>query len=141
MNTILVSIVSAESSIYTGSAEYIIAPAVNGEIGIYPKHAPLLGKLKPGVVRIKLPNQETQEIFAISGGFIEVHGTSVVILADIVVRSDELDEARLLEQKQIAQAKLNSSDLDYSKAYTELELVIAQLKALDYINKSLQAGK
>ena len=139
MNTMQVEVVSSEQQIFSGKAEYVVAPAINGDIGIYPRHIALISKLKAGLFRIKLPDQEEHRVYAISGGFVEVQSSKVTVLADIVERTDDLDEARLLEQKQAAEQKIKSgigvSQDDTAKAYANLELVIAQLKALDYLRK------
>lgn len=134
-----VDLVSAEEQIFSGEAEYIVAPAADGEIGIFPHHIPLISKLRPGLFRVKLPHKEMQLVYVISGGFIEVQGNKVSVLADVVERTEKLDEAKLLEQKHIAEQKLKAQDSTMNqtdaKAYAALELIIAQLKALDYINK------
>lgn len=140
-NLIKVDLVDSEREIFSGEAEFIIAPAVEGELGIYPHHAPLISKLKPGVLRVKVPEQTEHLVFAISGGYIEIQNNHVSVLADIIERTDELDEARLLEQKAAAMAKIKHSDstsLTYDVAMAEiaLDLAIAQLKALDYLKKS-----
>ena len=139
MTTMQVNLVSSEQQIFSGIAEYVVAPGSEGEIGIFPRHIALLSKLKPGLFRIKLPEKETQLVFAISGGFLEVQGNTVTVLADVVERSDDLDHAKLLEAKLAAEEKLKhaSSTLgsDDAKAYAALEFVIAQLKAVDYLQK------
>lgn len=139
MTTMQVDMVSAEEQIFSGEAEYVVAPGHDGEIGIYPHHMPLISKLRPGLFRVKLPQKEIQLVYAISGGFIEVQGNKVSILADVVERTEDLDEAKLLEQKRLAEEKLkaagSSLDKGDAKAYAALELIIAQLKAVDYVNK------
>ena len=139
-NVMKVDVVDSESQIFSGEAEYLIAPALEGEIGIYPHHIPLITKLNLGVLRIQIPGQEVQEVLAISGGFLEVQGNHVTILADVVERTDALDEARLLEQKSMAVARLKRADIttttvDVATAQASLEIAIAQLKALDYLKK------
>ena len=141
MTTMQVDLVSAEEQIFSGEAEYIVAPARDGELGIYPHHMPLISKLRPGVFRVKLPGKDIQLIYAISGGFIEVQGNKVSVLADIVERTDDLDEAKLLEEKRKAEERLKASGAsmgeDDAKAYAALEIIIAQLKAIGYINKHI----
>jgi len=138
-NLIKVEVASSESLIYSGDVEYLVAPAYDGEIGIYPRHTPLIAKLKPGVLRLKLADKAENLILAISGGFIEVQPDVVTILSDVVVRTAELDEQKLVEQKLQAQELINRKGLesskDVEKAYATLEMAIAQLKALDYIKK------
>lgn len=141
-NLIKVDLVDSEKEIFSGEVEFVIAPAVEGELGVYPHHAPLISKLKPGVLRVKVPEQTAHLVFAISGGYIEIQNNHVSVLADIIERTDELDEARLLEQKAAALAKIKRSDsssltYDVARAEIALDLAIAQLKALDYLKKSL----
>ncbi len=135
-----VNVVSSEEMIFSGKAEYIIAPALMGEIGIYPRHVPLISKLKSGVLRLQLPDQTEQVVLAISGGFLEVQANHVTVLADVVERTTELDEIKLLEQKKQAEARIKhagaSISEDVAKAYASLEIAIAQLKAMDYIKKN-----
>ncbi|MFN8770953.1 MAG: F0F1 ATP synthase subunit epsilon [Neisseriaceae bacterium] len=135
-----VDIVDAESRVFAGEAEFLIINAFDGEIGIFPNHIPLISKLKPGVLRIKAPNQDNQKVFALSGGFIEVCDNNVLVMADIVERTDELDEQKLIEQKNLALNRLkhadtSSSTYEVAKAQAALEIAIAQLRALEYIKK------
>lgn len=132
-----VDLVDSESRIFAGDAEFLVVSAFDGEIGIFPHHIPLITKLKPGVLRIKIPNEQEQKVFAISGGFLEVCDNNVTIMADILERTEELDESRLLEQHQDALNKIKhteaSSTFEVAKAQASLEMAIAQLKALKYI--------
>jgi F-type H+-transporting ATPase subunit epsilon len=136
-----VDLVDSEQQIFSGDVEHLVANATDGEIGIYPHHIPLICKLKPGVLRLQIPGEKYQLIFAVSGGFLEVQGNHVTILADIVERTDALDEDRLIAKRDEALNKVqHSSDLttqsvDVAKAQAALEVAIAQLKALDYIRK------
>jgi F-type H+-transporting ATPase subunit epsilon len=135
----LVDVVSSEERIFSGKAQYIIAPALMGEIGIYPHHVPLISKLRAGVLRLQVPEQAEQIVLAISGGFIEIQNNHVTVLADVVERTTELDEIKLLEQKKQAEARIKHAGAtiseDVAKAYASLEIAIAQLKALEYIKK------
>lgn len=135
MTTMRVDLVSAEEQIFSGEAEFVVAPALDGEIGIFPHHVPLISKLKPGLFRVKLPHVELHLVFAISGGFIEVQGNCVTVLADIVERTDELDEAKLLEEKRLVEEKLKQTANAGDNDFKTLEVIIAQLKAVEYINK------
>ena len=139
MTTMQVDLVSSEEQIFSGEVEFVIAPGSEGEIGIYPRHIPLISKLNPGVVRVKLPQKEMHLVYVISGGFLEVQGNKVTVLADVVERTDSLDQAKLLEEKRIAEERLKRSaasmDRDDVKAYAALEMIIAQLKAVDYLHK------
>lgn len=130
--TIQVDVVSAEESIFSGLAELVIAPGESGELGIYPRHTPLLTKIKPGSVRLKLPNQTEDTLIYVSGGMLEVQPGVVTILADTAIRGGDLDEARALEAKRAAEEamKNRSSDIDYAAAQAELAEAIAQLAAI-----------
>ena len=137
--TMQVDLVSSEEQIFSGEAEYVVAPGSEGELGIYPHHISLINKLSPGLFRVKLPQKEIQLVYAISGGFLEVQGNKVTVLADVVERTDDLDEAKLLEQKRHAEERLKRSDVsmdkESAKAYASLELIIAQLQAVEYIRR------
>ena len=114
-NTIHVDVVSAEESIYSGEAEFVVLPGVMGELGIYPKHTPLLTQIKPGAVRIKVPNQEEETLVFVQGGFLEVQPNVVTVLADTAIRAHDLDEAKALEAKAKAeeamQKKLSAEEM------------------------------
>ncbi len=129
--TIHVDIVSAEEEIYSGSAEMVFAPAVMGEIGIAPRHTPLISPLKPGEVRLELGGGK-EEFFFISGGIIEVQPHVVTVLSDTAIRAKDLDEAAALEAKKRAEAALEGqrSDLEIAKAKAELAAAAAQLAAI-----------
>ncbi len=134
--TIHVDIVSAETSIYSGPAEMVFAPAVMGELGIAPRHTPLLTRLKPGAVRIQVPSGDEESVF-ISGGMLEIQPHVVTVLADTAVRAHDLDEASALEAKQRAEKALadRKSDIDYAKAQAELAEAVAQLQAIAALRK------
>ncbi|MEE9356006.1 MAG: F0F1 ATP synthase subunit epsilon [Methylococcaceae bacterium] len=134
--TIHVDIVSAEQEIFSGLAEMIFAPAEMGEVGIAPRHAPLITKLAPGEVRVKVDADQSLPFF-ISGGMLEVQPHIVTILADTVIRADDLDEAAALEAKSKAEAALadKSGKIDYAKAQAQLAEAMLQLKALDKLKK------
>ncbi len=131
-----VDIVSAETSIYSGPAEMVFAPAVMGELGIAPRHTPLLTKLKPGAVRIQVPEGEEESVF-ISGGMLEIQPHVVTVLADTAVRAHDLDEAAAVEAKQRAEKALadQKSDIEYAKAQAELAEAVAQLQAIAALRK------
>lgn len=137
--TIHVDIVSAEAEIFSGLAEVVYAPAVQGEVGIMPRHTPFLSPLKPGEVRVHLgPNQE--ESFYISGGMLEVQPHLVTVLADTALRAKDIDEAAAMEAKQRAEKMLSdrNAEIDYSRAHAELAEAMAQLQALDRLRKIKQ---
>jgi len=129
--TIHVDIVSAENEIFSGPAEMIFAPAIMGEVGILPRHAPLLTQLKPGDVRVKLPDGQ-EEIFYVSGGMLEVQPHVVTVLSDTALRAKDVDEAAALEAKQRAEQAIQdrTSEFEYAKAQAELAEAVAQLQAI-----------
>lgn len=130
--TIHLDVVSAESSIFSGLAEFVVAPAVLGEIGIYPNHAPLISRIKPGSVRVKLPNQEEELVIFVSGGIVEVQPGVITVLADTAIRGLHLDEGKALEAKQRAEEAMKNkvSQVDYARAQAELADALAQLQTL-----------
>ena len=132
-------IVSAEHEIFSGLVEMIVVTGELGEIGIIPGHAPLLSILKPGEVRIRLPGGK-QEIYYVSGGMLEVQPYYITVLADLVERADSLDEAAAIAAKERAAQTIanKASDLDYSKAATELARAVAQIRAIHKIRKHLK---
>lgn len=139
MATIHVDIVSAEGEIFTGEAAMVFAPAVMGELGIAPRHAPLITTLKPGEVRVQLPSGEEQHIY-VSGGALEVQPHVVTVLADTAIRAKDLDEAAALQAKQRAEEILaNRTDkIEIARAQIELAQVAAQLKAIERLRKLKQ---
>ncbi|WP_394809116.1 F0F1 ATP synthase subunit epsilon [Nitrosomonas sp.] len=129
-------IVSAEESIYSGPVEFLVAPAQMGEVGIYPRHTPMLTRIKSGMVRIKAQLKE-EELIYVSGGMLEVQPDIVTILADTAVRSHDLDEAKAIEAKRAAEEAMKNkeSELDYARAQAELIEAMAQLAAIDKLRK------
>jgi F-type H+-transporting ATPase subunit epsilon len=129
--TLHVDIVSAEAEIFSGTATMVFAPAEMGEVGIAPRHTPLLTRLKPGEVRVQ--TQEGEELsFFVSGGMLEIQPHVVTVLSDTAIRADDLDEAQAVEAKERAEKLLadRSADIDYAKAQSELAQSIAQLAAI-----------
>ena len=129
--TLHVDVVSAEAEIFSGTATMVFAPAEMGEVGIAPRHAPLVTRLKPGEVRVQ--TQEGEELsFFVSGGLLEVQPHVVTVLADTAIRADDLDEAQAMEAKARAEKMLSdkTADIDYAKAQAELAQSIAQLTAI-----------
>ena len=135
--TVHVDVVSAEKSIFSGLAEIVIVPGEQGELGIYPRHTPLLTRIKPGSVRIKVPDQEEYTLIYVSGGMLEVQPNVVTILSDTAIRGADLDEARALEAKRAAEEvmKNRTSDIDYTHAQAELAEAVAQLQAIQKLRK------
>ena len=134
--TIHVDIVSAESEIFSGLAEMVFAPAELGEVGIAPRHAPLITNLLPGEVRVKVSDTETQEYY-VSGGILEVQPHLVTVLADTAIRAKDIDEASAIEAKAKAEEMLTdkSGKIDYAKAQAELAQAMSQLRTLDRLRK------
>jgi F-type H+-transporting ATPase subunit epsilon len=132
-----VEVVSSEQLIYSGEAEFLVAPAQEGEIGVYPRHVPLLTKIRPGVLRLRVPGSKDEVLVAVSGGMIEVQPTLVTVLADTAVRGEDLDEARANEAKRNAEDALKKATDDSStaRAHAALATAIAELKALDYLRQ------
>ncbi|MBI3774339.1 MAG: F0F1 ATP synthase subunit epsilon [Gammaproteobacteria bacterium] len=137
--TIHVDIVSAEKSIFSGNAEMVFAPAVMGEVGVLPRHAPLLTRLRPGEVRVKLAGGE-EEYFYVSGGILEIQPHMVTVLADTAARAHDLDEAAAQEAKLRAEEALKDqkSEINYARAQVELAEAVAQLNALKRLKKKGQ---
>ncbi len=131
-NTIHVDVVSAEENIFSGEAEFVALPGEAGELGIYPKHTPLITRIKPGAVRIKVVGQAEEEFVFVAGGILEVQPTGVTVLADTAIRGHDLDEAKALEAKKLAEEQMVNKDskIDYATAQAELATAIAQLAAI-----------
>ncbi|MBI3145101.1 MAG: F0F1 ATP synthase subunit epsilon [Pseudogulbenkiania sp.] len=132
-----VEVVSTEQLIYSGEAEFLVAPAQEGEIGVYPRHVPLLTRIKPGVLRLTVPGSKDEVLVAVSGGMMEVQPTHITVLADTAIRGEDIDEARANEAKRAAEETLKKSvdSLDTAKAHAALAVAIAELKALDYLRR------
>ncbi len=137
-STIHVDIVSAEAEIFSGEAEMVFAPAVDGEVGVAPRHTPLLTFLKPGEVRVRHPGGE-EEAFYVSGGMLEIQPHVVTVLSDTAMRAHDLDEAAALEAKERAERLLvdRAADIDEAKARAELAQAAAQLQAIQRLRKKL----
>ena len=137
MSTIQVDVVSAEESIFEGQAEFVALPGEVGELGIYPKHTPLITRIKPGSVRVKVPGQDQEELIFVNGGILEVQPNRVTVLADTAIRGKDLDEAKANEAKRLAEEAMvnRASDIDYAKAQAELASAIAQLAAIQRLKK------
>ncbi len=135
-STIQVDIVSAEEQIFTGEAYMVYAPAIQGEIGVAPRHTPLISPLKPGEVRLDMGDGK-EEFFFISGGIIEVQPHLVTVLSDTAIRANDLDEAAAMEARKRAEEALadQQSDLDVAKAKAELAAAAAQVAAIKKLKK------
>ena len=137
MSTIHVDVVSAEESIFEGEAEFVALPGEQGELGIFPRHTPLITRIKPGTVRIKIAGQAEEVVVFVNGGVLEVQPNSVTVLADTALRGTDLDEAKATEAKRLAEEALanRSADIDYAQAQAELASAIAQLQAIKRLRK------
>ena len=131
-NTIHVDVVSAEEQIFSGEAEFVALPGESGELGIYPMHTPLITRIRPGAVRIKVPGRSDEEFVFVAGGILEVQPKGVTVLADTAIRGADLDEAKAQEAKRRAEELMLNKDsqIDYAKAQAELAAAIAQLAAI-----------
>jgi F-type H+-transporting ATPase subunit epsilon len=131
-HTIHVDVVSAEEQIFSGDAEFVVLPGVEGELGIYPRHAPLLTQIKPGAVRIKIPGQAADELVFVQGGFLEVQPARVTVLADTAIRAKDLDEASAQAAKKAAEEAMQNktSREEIASAEAELAIAVAQLEAI-----------
>jgi F-type H+-transporting ATPase subunit epsilon len=132
MSTIHVDVVSAEESIFAGNAEFVVLPGEAGELGIFPQHTPLITRIRPGVVRIKVSGQDAEELVFVAGGILEVQPTVVTVLADTAIRGKDLDEAKANEAIKKAEEMRRSTTNEQEIATLEAELSIlaAQLAAI-----------
>lgn len=132
MHTIHVDVVSAEASIFEGEAEFVALPGESGELGIYPQHTPLITRIRPGAVRIKLPNSNEEEFVFVAGGILEVQPNRVTVLADTAIRGHDLDEAKAEDARKAAEEAMANAktDIDFAKAQSEFAIMAAQIAAL-----------
>jgi len=135
--TVHVDVVSAEESIFSGLAEFVVLPGEAGELGILPGHMPLMTRIKPGAVRLKLPQQEQEEFIFVAGGILEVQPGVVTVLADTAIRGKDLDEAKALDAKRKAEEAMadKSAEMDYARAQAELIEAVAQLAAIQKLRR------
>ena len=135
--TVHVDVVSAEESIFSGLAEFVVLPGEAGELGILPGHMPLMTRIKPGAVRLKLPQQEQEELIFVAGGILEVQPGVVTVLADTAIRGKDLDEAKALDAKRKAEEAMadRSAEMDYARAQVELAEAVAQLAAIQKLRR------
>ena len=132
MAPIHVDVVSAEESIFAGEAEFVVLPGEAGELGIFPRHTPLITRIRPGVVRIKQPSSTDEDQVFVAGGILEVQPNVVTVLADTAIRAKDLDEAKASEALKAAEeAKRNAtSELEIAKVEAEMSALAAQLAAI-----------
>jgi len=131
-HTIHVDVVSAEEAIYSGEAEFVVLPGEEGELGIYPRHTPLITRIKPGTVRIKPASGGEEELIFVAGGILEVQPNLVTVLADTAIRGHDLDEAKATEAHKRAQENLQdrTGKMEYAQAMSELAEAAAQIAAI-----------
>ena len=131
-HTIHVDVVSAEASIFEGEAEFVALPGEAGELGIYPQHTPLITRIRPGAVRIKLAGRDEEEFVFVAGGILEVQPRRVTVLADTAIRGADLDEAKAEEAVKAAEEAMANakSDIDFARAQSEFAVMAAQIAAL-----------
>lgn len=135
MSIMQVEVVSNEQNIFSGEASFVVVPTVTGELGIYPRHEPIMSLVRPGALRLTVPGSAEEVLVAVSGGVLEVQPNKLTVLADVAVRTAEMDQARAEEAKKAAEANIAKAQDDESlaKANAALAAAIAQLKTLDYI--------
>lgn len=135
MNVMKVEVVSNEQSIFSGEASFVVVPTTTGELGIYPRHLPIMNMVRPGVLRMTVPGESKEVLVAISGGLLEVQPHKLTILAEVAVRGSEMDQQRAEEAKKLAEEKLKSAHDEKSTATAQaaLAVAIAELKTLDYL--------
>ena len=137
--TMHVDVVSAEEEIFSGPATMLFAPGVMGDLGIYPRHAPLLTRIKPGEVRIQTADSDEEQVIYVSGGMLEIQPAAVTILADTATRAQDIDEAAAIEAKKRAEKMLKDQkdDVDYAAATAELAEAMAQIQAIQRMKKKI----
>ena len=137
MATIHVDVVSAEESIFSGEAKFVALPGENGELGILPRHTPLITRIKAGAVRIQRADNDQEEFVFVAGGILEVQPGTVTVLADTAIRGRDLDEAKAVEAKKAAEEAMKNakSDIDLAAAQGEFATMAAQLAAMQKLRK------
>jgi F-type H+-transporting ATPase subunit epsilon len=136
MSTIKVDVVSAEQSLFTGEAKFVVLPGESGEIGVLPGHTPLITRIRPGTVKIVMPD-DSEELIFVAGGLLEVQPHHVTVLSDTAIRADDLDEAKAEQARQRAEETLrNTKDkTDMAIVQAELEMLVAQAAAAKRLRK------
>ena len=136
-HTIHVDVVSAEESIFSGEAKFVALPGEVGELGIYPRHTPLITRIKPGAVRIERADNGEEEFVFVAGGILEVQPNTVTVLADTAIRGHDLDEAKASEAKKRAEEAMRNakSEIDLAAATSEFATMAAQLAAIQKLRK------
>jgi len=137
MATIHVDVVSAEESIFSGEAKFVVLPGEMGELGIFPRHTPLITRIKAGAVRIERADNNEEEFVFVNGGILEVQPNCVTVLADTAIRGRDLDEAKAVEAKKLAEEAMKSakSDIDFAAAQGEFAAMAAQIAAIQKLRR------
>ena len=137
MATIHVDVVSAEESIFSGEAKFVALPGENGELGILPRHTPLITRIKPGAVRIERADNGEEEFVFVAGGILEVQPGTVTVLADTAIRGHDLDEAKANEAKKLAEEAIRNAknEIDLARAQSEFAMMAAQIAAIAKLRK------
>lgn len=137
MATLHVDVVSAEELIFSGEATFVALPGENGELGILPRHTPLITRIKPGAVRIMRADNKEEEFVFVAGGILEVQPGTVTVLADTAIRGHDLDEAKATEAKKMAEEAMRNakSEIDLAAAQGEFAAMAAQLAAIQKLRK------
>ena len=137
MATLHVDVVSAEELIFSGEAKFVALPGENGELGIMPRHTPLITRIRPGAVRIQRADNNEEEFVFVAGGILEVQPGTVTVLADTAIRGKDLDEAKAVEAKKMAEEAMRNakSDIDLAAAQGEFAAMAAQLAAIQKLRK------
>ena len=135
MSVMQVEVVSNEQNIFSGEASFVVVPTIQGELGIYPRHEPIMSLVRPGALRLQVPGQAEEVLVAVSGGVLEVQPDKLTVLADIAVRSAEMDQQRAEEAKRAAEASVSQAtdDVSRAKAQAALAAAIAELKTLEHL--------
>ena len=136
-HTLHVDVVSAQESIFSGEAKFVALPGEMGELGIYPRHTPLITRIKPGAVRIARADSGEEELIFVNGGILEVQPGTVTVLADTAIRGHDLDEAKALEAKKLAEDAMKNAktEIDFAKSQGEFAAMAAQIAALRKFRK------
>jgi len=137
MATIHVDVVSAEENIFSGEAKFVVLPGEMGELGIYPRHTPLITRIKAGAVRIERADNDEEEFVFVNGGILEVQPNCVTVLADTAIRGRDLDEAKAVEAKKLAEEAMKNakSDIDFAAAQGEFAAMAAQIAAIQKLRR------
>jgi F-type H+-transporting ATPase subunit epsilon len=136
-NTLHVDVVSAEENIFSGEAKFVALPGENGELGILPRHTPLITRIRPGAVRIERADNGEEEFVFVAGGILEVQPGTVTVLADTAIRGKDLDEAKAVDAKKLAEEAMRNakSDIDLAKAQGEFATMAAQIAAIQKLRR------